>query len=487
MFRRATPRRVGHAAALVCALATPAVGSPFEDSTVGGAVFTGPVHGDMTSIVVNPAALGLAPEGVHFYLGGSLHVDQIGIDRRGVDPATGAETPGASVDAITVTPTGSIGVMGSNHKIGIALVLSWPPVENRFVADQEALRYHSLGGSHDSQHWGVLGTWLRVDDPIVIGVAVGVSESEVELRFDRDTALEAGRNSVDGIASDCGGAPCGLENPAAAEHYVIHTDSSDLGDKAWIGLGVTWELPAGWLLGASYRSPPGFTTSLALSPIDVRGTVEMTAAPRDQGSAGAVVHRGDAEISFNLPQTLRVGVRGPVLPGLDLVAAIRYETLSRHGQYDIRMFGGDLPASVPSWYPRYRGFDDVVTLEAGLEQHDGGEPVRLGGRLRFESGAVDAAETTPLQVEGLNLAAAVGIQLRLGGRWMLRASYGLTWYPQVSASPGVFDPIGRLDCVDADYDYDQCAAVREGRGIPTAAGDYRRLDHALRTGLYLEY
>ena len=45
-----------------------------------------------------------------------------------------------------------------------------------------------------------------------------------------------------------------------------------------------------------------------------------------------------------------------------------------------------------------------------------------------------------------------------------------------------FDPRDRLACYDSGFDYatSACQAVRLGYAIPTAAGDYGRVEHAVR-------
>ena len=51
-----------------------------------------------------------------------------------------------------------------------------------------------------------------------------------------------------------------------------------------------------------------------------------------------------------------------------------------------------------------------------------------------------------------------------------------------------FDPRDQISCIDSGFDYttSECAAVRHGYAIDTAAGDYRRFEHAMRIGLRYE-
>ena len=300
-----------------------------------------------------------------------------------------------------------------------------------------------------------------------------------------------GNDPANGIGSDCGGTPCGFEHPEASELYDVRVASPSILSTKNLALtvGGIVNVAQGWWLALAYRSPPGF-----LSPLSMTGTVDVTAAPRDGGGALS----GEAEIIYNLPQTFALALRGLAFAGWELNLAARYQNLSRHNELDLRMFGGDLAdARVPEWYPRYRGFNDVIQLEAGLEQlwSDRGKllrfrdqrDVRVGARLRFESAAVAPNEVSPSNVAGVNFTMTTGAELRLGGHLVLSLSYGLSWFPGVTAVTSVFDPISRLECIDSGFDIDTCRTTAEGRGIPTAAGDYGRLSHALRTGLRYDF
>jgi hypothetical protein len=59
----------------------------------------------------------------------------------------------------------------------------------------------------------------------------------------------------------------------------------------------------------------------------------------------------------------------------------------------------------------------------------------------------------------------------------------------VHVNKSAFDPRDELACMASGYDYSTsaCAAVRGGYAIDTAAGDYSRMQHALRLALRYEY
>jgi hypothetical protein len=134
---------------------------------------------------------------------------------------------------------------------------------------------------------------------------------------------------------------------------------------------------------------------------------------------------------------------------------------------------------------RYRGFQDVLTLEVGLEQREG-DTSRIGARVRLESAATPAGAVSPTQVAGTNLTAALGGEIRLGESLFLSGSYGLSVFPEVdvSVNDSLFDPRDHIECVDSRYRLGEaCAAAVEGRAIPTGAGTYGRIRHAFRVAI----
>lgn len=452
-----------------------------EDPTAGSAVFSGPTSPHPTSIFINPAALVFSRPGFHLHIGGSLRLDQISVDRNLVDPASGDLTAGPSVSANTWSPGAGLAVWRSvlQERAVFGAMLHTPFID-RFVADQDALRYHVLGGT---MYQGMLSAagGFKVADWFIFGLGVSLGYSGLHLEMARDTALEAGSGEERGIASDCGGSPCGIENPLASETITVDVSSGGVGglfenftSNVGATLSIAIKVKGDWWGAISYVSPPGALPGRSLE-LKQRGTVQIEEAPRDGGE----FHRGRAQVRYRMPQSVWLGVRGPVLPGWDLVTSARWINLSRHQQFELRMFGGDLEEiGVPEWYPRHRGMRDVFQLTGGLEGQDVGR-TRFGGRVRLENGATSTGNLSPMQIEGINAGLTGGVDLQLHQHWVLNAGYDLTWFLPVGVDNSAFDPIDRLSCVDSDYDFDECRAAREGRAIPTAAGDYSRLRHTL--------
>ena len=478
------PLVVALALASSVAVSPGAAASPLSDPTAGRAVFTGVVSPHPTSLQLNPAALGIGQPGNHLYLSGSGTLDQIGIDRQ-VVPAEGQVSAGPSIS----TTSGSAGGMLSYVRVNadslvssIGATVSTAPAET-YLDGEPGLRYHSLGGSY--REWSfMLGGSIRVDD-FHIGASIGVVFGEfLNLSFARDTALAGGRAGVEG---PCGtSTPCGIENPEAAEEYRIR-DAGGLtvfsSERLVLSLGVLYRIMPDWWVGLAYRSPQGLGQALTLD-----GTIEVRRPPTANGPGS--VKTGDVAVSIDLPQSLYLGLRGRITPAFDLIVNLGFEDLSRSSEFDVRPIGRELEG-VPEWLPRPRGFQNVYTAVAGVEQVDAGQRFTFGGRVGVETGAVDAAHTSPMQISGLQLTADVGMQVRLLPPLVLQVGYGLGYFPEIDigTDESAYDPIAAIRCADSGFDYStpDCEKVRTGYAIPTAAGRYRRLSHAARVGLRLDF
>jgi long-subunit fatty acid transport protein len=458
--------------------AQPAAASPLEEPLIAGAaVFTGPTRSHGSAIYLNPSALGIAQRGQHVLVMSGLRVAQINIDRNLID-STGDLSAGPEVNDITHSFSWLASwdfLIADRYRFGLSF---HTPFAEQYP-DDDALRYHTTGGRAAQRTLSAAAS-ATINSRLHIGFGISLGESSLTLGYARDTALDGGSA---GINSDCGGAPCGLENPEAAERHDISVDSGSLlGTSLFqsknVGLtgGVLIGVTKKWWLALSYVSPPGTITDL-----DLGGRAKVTRAPRDGGQT----LEGNAEITYRLPQSVYIGTRGPLFPDHELVATIRWQNLSRHNRYDIRLYGGDFEEqNLLNWEIRQRPFQDVYSIDAGIESSEL-RRFRYGTRLRFETSALAAEDTTPIQMGGLNVALSAGAELRLGNNVVVGANYGLSYFPTVDASNSSFSPLDRIACVDSEFAYDQCTAAREGRAYPTASGSYSRLDHNI--GLSIRY
>ena len=468
-----------------CALSAHALASPRSDPTIGRAVFTGATSPDPTSIELNPSALGL---GIPYqvYAAALATMDNYSIDRKKLDLDTGALTDGDHLGITQASPgwmAAGVWHAGEEGRITLALAYRSSPAE-QFIANQQALRYYTLGGEH-RVHSLTIGGSIKIENWIYGGLSLSAQPSVLSLRYARDTALEAARDPNRGIASDCGGSPCGVENPQASETYQVDVKSDLLSTANFaLNVGGTVELARGVWFGTGFHLPPGLARQNELD-----GTLKVERAPRDGG--GTV--DGGATVYISQPASWDFELRAGLPDQLDLHVGARWEWARRFQQYDVRTYGSFFPSEgIPEWMPRTRGLNNTLAMWAGVEQSEIGTlepaPVRLGGRIGFETAAVDNDKTTPLTIAPTSFTADVGIQLRLS-QFVLQLTYGLQYFPAVNVTDSAFDPRGRLLCADSGYDYSTsaCEAVRNGYALPTAAGEYQRFEHAVRFALRYDF
>ena len=459
------------APALVIAAGRVVRASPVDDPSTGPAAFTGAVSPDPSSIVGNPAALDLGSEGTHLWLGGVARIDQyrLTLDR---EDASGNLTPGPAVTDTTWSPGGQFAAYTVQHDFSLGAMIDLPPAEEH-PEGGDALRYHTLGGGQREKIYAAVAGSLQVFEGFYIGGSAQYVETSIDLAFARDTALESGRPDV---------ATTGLENPAADQIYTVHASTGPTAaqDKIAFTMGAVWKVSPRVAIGAVFREPQGVGAA-----VGTEGTVGVTPAPRTGGPAVG----GLATIAFVPPQIFEVGARVRAWEAIDAVGGARWERTSRTAQYDLRMFGKDVAGVAPEWYPRARGWRDVVEAWGGLEQVDDGQPLLVGARLGVESGAVAPGELSPLQVEGWSMNADLGARVRLHTHLVIAIGYDVQYYPAHDVGASAYDPIARLDCIDSDYDYSTpaCAAVRAGFGTDTAAGHYARLGHVFHLGLRYDF
>jgi hypothetical protein len=472
---------------LLCAV-TSAQASPRTDPTTGRAVFTGATMPHAAAIGLDPAALGLG-EFDEVYVAITSVIDQLHIDLDKLDQGD-LQAPGARVRDIDLSPGAMIAFI--YHLAGDRATLGFEARTNppeAFPSDRNALRYHTLGdGERD---WLLsAGASFKATNELFFGASLSHQNTFLRLRYARDTALESGLTpsaTGRGIGGDCGaGGPCTLEDPRATELYDVDVRSPALAtSNLRVNIGVVYELARDMWLGVAYHTPPGFAVQTELA-----GHVNIMRAPRDIARDGgeAPVLRGSSVVEVQFPASVDAELRARLPYLLDLHIAGRWEDLSRLAAYDVRAYGSTLPRrGIPEWTERPRGMHDAFALWGGVEQVDVGQAWLGGARLGVETSSVSAARTSALTIAPTSLTLDLGGQRRIGNL-VIQLSYGLQYFPTVNARPSAFDPRDRVDCIANGYDYTTpaCRAVREGYAIPSAAGDYERIEHALRIGLRYE-
>jgi hypothetical protein len=480
---------------LVCGLSAHAVASPRSDPTSGRAVFTGATVADTSSLELNPAALSDVPtDRVEFYAAAIAVIDRYVIARDRLDLGTGTLTRGPAISDTEVGPGMIVGALFNlRDRATLGVQLHAQPAEV-FPAGVPDWQYHTLGGGQ-RRYGGTVGGSVKVTDELSFGISLALESTYLRLRYARDTALAAGTDPTRGVTSSCGGSPCGLENPLATETYDIDVNTSFLSasDALRPNIGLMYELAKDMFLGVSFHMPPGLAVQNTLT-----GFAHVQQAPRDCPSpAGCAVLDGNSTVYISQPASLDAELRARLPLDLDLHIGLRWEDLSRLQAYDVRLYNVRnsatmLPvANIPEWTEHPRGFHDPVAMWAGVEQvaaHTS-QLVRVGARIGFETSSVDASQTSPMTIAPASLTFDVGAQLLVAPGLYVQASYGLQYFPPVHVTDSAFDPRDQLACMASGYDYSTpaCAAARNGYAIATAAGDYDRMQHALRLALRYEY
>jgi long-subunit fatty acid transport protein len=460
--------RAGLAAlvALVAALAPAAAAAqPLASPWVGGIGFTGPASPDLTAIYYNPAALGLRR-------GTSVQLDFHGafggtdIDRAPVDPATDAVvpagTPGArsfpGVRERLLTPTGFVGLatdLGTdNVTLGIAAYS--PFVEHRAPGSPQATpgadgptRYHLI--EETLYHVYLTPTvTVRVADVFYVGLGLDVIFSELgSLAVDRDTALDGRLGAV---------ARNGIESDACAERIATSGSVVSVGVPVGILVRPTSRLD----IGVAYRSG-AFGT--ARSDVPMIGTGVLT----QPGSANG--QSLFARTSIHLPHTVLAGAQLRLSPAWDLGLMVRWLHWPGEEVEDIRLStAASDERNVPERIPLYRGYRDTL-LVRGIGGWQRG-PLKLGVAALFGTPGVDARAVSPAVVDGWQLGAAVMLEAKVTGWLTLAAGYGVRAILPRTVASSAFDPLYQLDCLQSRYDIPTCRLANQGRGAPTAAGDY---------------
>lgn len=454
--------------ALSCAAAS-AGASPRSDPTAGRAVFTGATMPHATSIGVDPAALGLGSVD-ELYVAFTSVLDQLHV---ALDRGPDNQAPGGQARAVEPGPGAMLAVI--YHLAGDSLTLGFeahtvPP--ETFPTGKSALQYHVAGGGE--RDWlASVGASYKIADILFVGASLSHQNTFLRLQYTRDAALESPEGPG---AALCGSAPCGIGNPEAAQRWDVDVRSPSLStSNLKVNVGLLVQIAHDVWLGIGYHTPPGFGVETELA-----GHVAIT----NPGATAPLTEQSVVEIQF--PASADAELRARLPAGLDLHVGGRWEDLSRLSAYDVRAYSSTAVANgIPEWTERPRGMHDAFAGWAGVEQVDRGQSWLLGARAGFETSAVSAARTSPLNVAPASLTLDAGAQLRVSRGLIAQLSYGLQYFPTVSVTRSSYDPQSRVECTAHSYDYTTpwCAATRNGYAIASAAGSYGRIEHALRLGL----
>jgi hypothetical protein len=435
--------------------------TPLVAPHIGGPVFVGPTDAHVTALYWNPAAAGLLA-GTHVFIGGTGRLMWSEADRDTIRTSDGEPDPGGdksfagqSLASFTAGNfAGFVTDFASNQlTFGVATYALY--AEANAEAGQD-FAYHASSGSIYGQALAI-GLSYRLQRWVTFGFALDTLFTKVHLQFARDKVLDA-----------CAAPPCGVEDPSKASRFDI-TTGWDLPTKSigavYVNVGFLFHF-GDWFIGTAFMTPP---------------------LPKPQKDADATVDgiAGYARVDFSLPAQIHVGIRRPLVGDLDLVVNSSYLWLSSQDRIDLRFVGRDLVnAGTPEWVVRYRGFENALALEAGVEEPPA-RTLRLGARARFQTSAVPEAAVAVGQIDAPRLDLGAGLEARVSTRVALVAGLNAGLYLPASGAGTAYTPSAQIACNASGFDLDTaaCAASGSGRGIPTAAGSYRRIDTELTLGI----
>jgi long-subunit fatty acid transport protein len=468
--------------------------APLDDPFVGGLSFSGPTSPTLASIYWNPAALGLV-RGTQLMIAGTGHASSTHIARGSIDPGTGAPGVGRDPGAASASdltqpvqwPIGPGSFLGISSDLGgdrftVGFATYMPFVEQtKFTAPTlgtAPTRYQAL--TVDLRNLALVPALsVRFAGDFRIGIAPGFLFSTGHLVFEQDTALDAG---LAGLQGDCGGQPCGAENPAAAARYDIDSGHGLSSAKFSVTLaGGIYYRRRTLEIGLAYSSRP---LGGDISGVEVAAENTTITTPTRAGGApvGCGVGAGRSarcvfgDLGYRLPDIWILGVGWHLGPGLELSAMARWIWFHVHDRIDVRVTGPTLQAAgIPEHVVLYRGFQDVWDLRGRLA-YWWRERVRLGAELRLETSAVDASAVNAAAVDGLKIEPVGLVELRVTRHLWLGAGYGIAWMPTVTATSSAFDPTAATRCALANGDLLNagCQDRLAGRARPTATGSYQR-------------
>ena len=473
--------------AVIClvtgSLLRPAAAGPLDEGHVGVPGFSGPTSGDLGAIYWNPAALGLMREKDVLVVGGFRQTSTTA-RRDPIDPTTGA-SPGSlgfgsttsrvrqyprapwppwRVDRFT-TPGSMVAVGGAMHdRWSLALALYSPfSYHLRYAptsSGQEPTRYHVVDA--DIQHVSLAPSLaIRVSSGFHIGATLGWMSSRGHMSWDEDSALER----TAGVDPTCSGAPCGVENPEAAERYRL--EGVRLFDDVVNSLALGMLLRRGRLdIGASYTKQMIGAAAVRFIP----GRTIVNRAPRLGGQEQAAT----SEFYYKLPDMATLGVTWRA-SRVDWTGMARWMRYSMHQNTTLRIAGPDLRQELTL----FRGYRDNLDVRARALVSIG-QRWRLGGTLRAETTAVSASHVTAASVDGLKVEPMLAAEVRLGP-FRLSAAYSLLLIPNVKVERSVFDPRAALECSAQGHDLSSAPCQVRGMGAArsTGTGRYRLLQHGL--------
>jgi len=217
----------------VTVLARTAAAAPLDDPFVGGLTFTGQTSANLGAIYWNPAALGLV-RGFQLMAVASAQLSSVDVSRSPIDGPPPMTFPSVRArDLAWPSPFGPHSYLALSTDFGgdrftIAFATYMPYLQRitypLAMNGNEPTRYHAL--AIDLRNLELAPALsIRFGNDFRIGFAPGFLFSTGRLSFAEDLGIDGGMTPT----NTCGGAPCGVENTAAAARYDI-SSGNGIGD-----------------------------------------------------------------------------------------------------------------------------------------------------------------------------------------------------------------------------------------------------------------
>jgi long-chain fatty acid transport protein len=197
--------------------------------------------------------------------------------------------------------------------------------------------------------------------------------------------------------------------------------------------------------GAIWAFHPDWRAGVAVSlPYFVRAPATIrTRLPRTAVFERATQSGEDADVSFDLPWTLKLGVETRAVEDLRVELGFAYEAWSMHDEIGIDPDGISLDnvAGFPATYyiPEVnfpRNFQDVVSFRLGGEYafEIADVPLDLRAGAAYETSAVPVEHLTVLTVDSAKVTGAIGASVHIG-KARIDATFAHLFAPEVVVDP----------------------------------------------------
>ena len=442
------------------------IGAPLLDPYFGEIVFSGPAHSRLSSIYLNPSAIA-HETGLRTYSSTSVRYDNNKITNLSLNPQTGLSTNAnlPNLAATHLTHNGFVGVAYNfdNDALTIAVALSAPIAETTPFWDKYA-RYHTFNNTHYSW-FTTLALAYRWKG---LGIGLGISSialSQMNLSFARDTTVKTeSKTCKDDI--DC-------QTSETDQNYTIETHS--VFDNLTLHFGLTYRFWDNWNIGIGIITPSDNDT---LFRVTNTGTADITTGDNNYSTTVDAV--------YSLPLQTQVAIRAGITPSTYITGGIQMIGLDHHEQVDLIFLNTTMDDDIPSSIVQSRQFKRVYNMTLGLESQITPSSM-LGTRFKYETEAVDINAITPTYIVGNNMGIAAAFEQQLSPQYSLSLGYGLTWFPSKTVTDSIYNPQHYAACVNSNYTFESCRAIREGRDISSTNGTYQRHQHAISIALQYKY